>query len=226
MGEHMRTIPILISILILTAALPAATLAHGTCSHETVHQYNVPVAGGPTMVSANAGAVTVQDSETGDCDGDGVAGDFDGDLDLGTTGGAFGHGPWAEWCGYHQEAAGTVTVSDFVFGSTVGFSTGSADANSWVADPVTGENTCLTDGVISPATDLEGDDCLSGYGYGTQLVPCPGGGDGLLWVFLLWFRFNWWLFPGEPVPEMGCKWTFPYDVWCTGPSTLGIITSP
>ncbi|HWH09242.1 MAG TPA: hypothetical protein VNX21_08580 [Candidatus Thermoplasmatota archaeon] len=128
-----------------------------------------------------AGVVVVMDSETGDCNGDWIGFDFDGDLDAGIGGGAFGHGPWATHCGFHQEAAGTVTVNDFFFGLTVDFKTGSSDTNSWIPDPVTGGNTCLTDGLISPF--LDDDDCLSHPGSGTQAVVCQGGGDGLLWVF-------------------------------------------
>ncbi|HWH08577.1 MAG TPA: hypothetical protein VNX21_05210, partial [Candidatus Thermoplasmatota archaeon] len=130
------------------------------------------------LIDLEVGAVVVTDSETGDCDGDGIAFDWDGDLDIGVGGGAFGHGPWAEHCGFHQEAAGSVTVNDLAFGKTVVFVTGSGDTNSWVADPVTGENTCLTDGFISPSTDPEGDDCLSTADKGTHAVVCPGGGDG------------------------------------------------
>jgi len=147
------------------------------CTHEPVHWYSQVLG---HHVAANSGVVA-SDSETDDCDGDGVPADFDGDLDWGQRGGAFGHGPWATHCGYHQEVDDTVTVLDHVLGANVRFATGSDGTNSWVPDPVTGENTCLTDGVINPGG---GSDCLSAWGTGTQPVVCPGGGDGLLWVIL------------------------------------------
>ncbi|HWH08032.1 MAG TPA: hypothetical protein VNX21_02460, partial [Candidatus Thermoplasmatota archaeon] len=166
---------------------------------------------GALGISARLGTATVTDSETGDCDGDGVPGDMDGDFDVGLGGAFFGHGPWAEHCGNHREAAGTVTVSDFVFGNTVAFATGSNDANSWIADPVTGENTCVTDGLISPATDA--DDCLSPTGTGTQPVVCPGGGDGGLWAIL----YHDW-HGGPPRSESGGL--------AGSDHTMGTVTSP
>ncbi|HWH07714.1 MAG TPA: hypothetical protein VNX21_00845 [Candidatus Thermoplasmatota archaeon] len=195
------------------------------------------------VFSPGVGAVVVNDSETGDCSGSpGVPGDFDGDLDVGVGGGAFGHGPWATHCGFHQEAAGTVTVNDGVFGPTVSFVTGSGDTNSWVADPTTGANTCVTDGVISPGTDPEGDDCLSASGTGAQTVVCPGGGDGLLWVFLAGVSCTANLVSVSPGPYLRVNTTTtpptvtlnpptvtpsnPPQVGCTNPGVVGTITSP
>ena len=179
----MRIITLLASLAIAITFAPS-TLGHGFCAHEKVHTYGS--GGGASVVvlgsGTGAGSVTVTDSETADCNGNGIANDLDGDFDVGSGGGLFGHGPWAEHCGLHQEVVGTVTVTDLVFGLTVAFVTGSDDQQSWVPDPTTGENTCITDGVISPGTDA--DDCLSAHGTGTQVVVCPGGGDGGLWVVL------------------------------------------
>ncbi|HWH08678.1 MAG TPA: hypothetical protein VNX21_05720 [Candidatus Thermoplasmatota archaeon] len=217
----------MLGVVLVVSLASVPTLAHGTCAHEAVHQYGVAGSTGasvhdPTtseeVASPGVGFVIVNDSETGDCDGDGVVFDFDGDLDVGAGGGAFGHGPWATHCGFHQEAAGTVTVSDLIFGATVGFVTGSGDTNSWVPDPVTGENTCVTDGVISPGTDPEGDDCLSAGGAGTQPITCPGGGDGLLWVFIGHGT-------GGGSSESGCN-IKPSGIGCSNPGVMGIITSP
>ena len=196
-------------------------LGHGTCAHEAVHTY-----GGQSWVGVvvfapghaegvGAGRVMVTDSETGDCDGDGTAGDLDGDFDVGYGGGMFGHGPWATHCGLHQEAAGTVTVTDLAYARDVAFVTASGDTNSWVPDPATGENTCMTDGVISPGTDPEGDDCISAWrgvppSNNPQEVVCPGGGDGALWVYVLGFA------PAVGVGVLGLP----------NPATVGIITSP
>jgi len=218
----MQKMSMAIGILLVAALVPTTvTMAHGSCAHETVHQYGVPGSADTTVeddtgtvASPGLGAVVVNDSEDKDCDSDGVPADFDGDLDVGTGGGAFGHGPWATWCGFHQEVAGTVTVNDLVFGPTVSFVTGSGDTNSWVPDPLTGENTCVTDGVISPGTDPEGDDCLSDRGTGTQAVTCPGGGDGLLWVFIGGVDCTLTLVP--PPPKLVCK----------NPAVVGTITSP
>ena len=213
----MNKTPIVIAALLALAAIPTMTIAHGSCAHEAVHTYGVPGSVGGTVYDPNgqqvaspgAGFVTVNDSETGDCDGDGVAFDFDGDLDVGVGGFAFGHGPWATHCGFHQEAAGTTTVTDLVFGQTVAYVTGSGDTNSWVADPTTGENTCVTDGVISPGTDLEGDDCLGAVGTGVLPVTCPGGGDGLLWGFVSGLEAVVGPSPGA-----------------ANPATTGTVTSP
>ncbi|HWH08916.1 MAG TPA: hypothetical protein VNX21_06930 [Candidatus Thermoplasmatota archaeon] len=194
------------AVLVLSLA-PSLTLAHGWCAHEAVHTYGVLVG---HDARSNSGVIA-SDSESTDCNPtDGVPFDFDGDLDWGVGGGAFGHGPWATWCGYHQEVAGTVTVTDLVWGKTVGFATGSSDAYSWVPDPVTGANTCITDGIISPGSD--DDDCLSASGTGTQGVVCPGGGDGLLWVLLYVVDCSLWISP----PTLACS----------SPPTVGTITSP
>ncbi|HWH08918.1 MAG TPA: hypothetical protein VNX21_06940 [Candidatus Thermoplasmatota archaeon] len=175
----MRALCTAIVLALVLSLAPSPTRAHGACSHEVLHLY--PAHG---HTSQSMAGVIASDSETGDCDGDGVPLDFDGDLDLGIGGGAFGHGPWATHCGYHQEIVGSISVMDFAFGTSVSLMAGSNDANSWVPDPWTGQNTCLTDGLISPATDPEGDDCVSWAGAGVP-VACPGGGDGLLWVILV-----------------------------------------
>lgn len=141
------------------------------------------------FAGAGSGTVSVLDSETEDCDGlfGGMDNsdklpdaDFDGDLDVGTGGGVFGHGTWAEHCGFHLETRGSISLD-----RNTPFLLGSDDALGFLFDPETGENTCITDGIISPNTDLEDDDCLSQPGTGTQPITCPGGGDGLLWVLLL-----------------------------------------
>jgi len=216
----MRT-TLLIACLTLAAAMTPAGSGHGTCAHEGVHTYGGQAWTGVVLFGPGGargigfGYIVVADSETADCDGDGEAWDSDGDFDLGYGGGMFGHGPWATHCGFHQEAAGTVTVTDLTYQRDIAFVTASGDTNSWVPDPVTGENTCMTDGVISPGTDPEGDDCISAWrgvppSNNPQEVVCPGGGDGALWVYVLGFA------PAVGVGVLGLP----------NPATVGIITSP
>ncbi|HWH08578.1 MAG TPA: hypothetical protein VNX21_05215 [Candidatus Thermoplasmatota archaeon] len=188
----MRTIAVL---LLLLSAL-VVTVEVQACTMESVHTYHGIGTPPPKWRSAYVPQsfyfAVVWDSEpsTSNC-----SGGFDGDFDVGILGGAFGHGPWAQHCKLTQEVRTSITVEDAWWGRNVGFVTGSDDTTSGVPDPVTGENTCITDGIISPGTDS--DDCLSALGTGTQTVTCPGGGDGLLWVFLAYGN------PGYPPPVGG-----------------------
>ncbi|HWH08888.1 MAG TPA: hypothetical protein VNX21_06790 [Candidatus Thermoplasmatota archaeon] len=217
------------TLLVLSVlAVPPGTVAHGACQHEPVHTYvagtglglsvraepgSEGLARGP-MATEYGHVVMVLDSETGDCNPrDGLPLDWDGDYDLGAGGGAFGHGPWADWCGLHDETAETVTVVDSAFGRTVVFVTGANDPFDWIPDGG-GQNTCLTDGLLAPL--LDPGDCLSLPGTGTQPITCPVSGDGLLWVF---------------VEALACDAEVrrsPPDahVACANVPTLGTITSP
>jgi hypothetical protein len=140
-----------------------------------------------------AGVVTVFETNTADCDQDGIAGDYDGDWETGIGGGFFGYGPWANeaTCNYGLTIhGGTATVSDVVFGSDIAFVIGADDTSGPVVtvDPVTGEVTCETSGSITPgdpATDptADADDCLTDVYTGSGTT-CGAGGDGGYWVFL------------------------------------------
>ena len=140
-----------------------------------------------------AGLVTVFETNTVDCDGDGAPGDYDGDWETGVGGGFFGYGPWANepTCNYGLTLhGGTATVTDVVFGGNIEFVIGADDTSgpATSVDPVTGETTCSTSGSITPgdpATDptADADDCLSAV-YTTSGTTCGAGGDGGYWVFL------------------------------------------
>lgn len=175
-----------IALLLLVPGLAAWAQGIAACSGQRVHAY-VGHAGAlgldvdPPLAEAAAGQVTVWDSNVADCDGDGVPGDRDGDYDVGIGGGFFGWGPWAEHCGVNVHGP-DVFVTDVVLGPIVPFVIGVDDATGFVLDDQ-GGNTCITDGVISPGVDLEGDDCLAGV-YRILGQTCGGGGDGGYWVVL------------------------------------------
>ena len=171
------------------------------CTHGSphVHTYTTGTAAAVRsdtleVVTSSPGTVSVSDSNMGDCDGDGVPGEFDGDLDAGVGGGFFGYGPWADeaTCDYGYLQHGShVTVSDVTFGSDIWFVIGADDTSGPAisVDPVTGETTCSTDGSITPgdpSTDptADPDDCLTPPQHGSG-VTCGAGGDGGYWVFLV-----------------------------------------
>ena len=189
---------------------PAPLSQPGTpdsCPHASPHSHTYGSGGSAGARSdtatggdeVGAGIVTVTDTNTGDCDNDGVAGDFDGDYDSGVGGGFFGFGPWADEgvCNYGLELHGAVvTVNDAAFGSDIWFVIGADDTSGPVITPVidpptgqpTGEFTCETDGSITPgdpATDptADADDCLTQPLNGSGST-CGAGGDGGYWVFL------------------------------------------
>lgn len=186
-----------IATLLVAAYAFHGVSAHGTCVHSGhrtwVPAQNAVVVIGPSSAATslpegplalpppplppgktaakqaeNGLGVTVEDTSVGDCNGDGMPGEFDGDYDFGTGGVAIGHGPWASTCG--MDALGSF-VSNL---EITAFFIGADDA---------GGNTvpCLTDGLIAPTVDT--DDCLGGPYVLSASIPCQGGGDGLVWVF-------------------------------------------
>ncbi len=203
---------------ILIGALLAIAMAHvvvvsanSVCpgANQPVHTYGVAgsigansntlseqTSGSPAgpVGGAGAGLTTVQDTNTADCNGDGVPGDFDGDLDVGVGGAFFGSSN--EWdvtdnCGYDLNVHATSGVATDVTGLPVSGVWGVDDTAGPVVitDPTTGAVVgCQTDGSITPDTDSTdcevgwvhtwaGDVCLIGYHNG------HGGDDGY-WLFL------------------------------------------
>ena len=176
------------------------------CPHASPHAHTYGFGGATRARSQTVeggrgvghGVVTVQDTNSGDCDGDGVPGDFDGDWETGVGGAFFGYGPWANeptcnW-GLHTHGS-TVRVNDVVFGDDVWFVVGADDTSGpqQMQDPLTGQSSCMTDGSITPgdpATDplADPDDCFTApqnlaRGVGTGET-CGAGGDGGYYVFL------------------------------------------
>ena len=158
------------------------------CPHGSPHSHTYGNGG----EASDAGSVIVADTNTFDCDGNGIPGDFDGDYESGVGGGFFGYGAWANepTCSYGLAThGGSVTVHDAVFGEDVWFVVGASDTSGpiIVVDPATGSTFCSTDGVIAPgdpATDptADADDCVEEFhGSGTT---CGAGGDGGYWVIL------------------------------------------
>ena len=182
--------------------LPASMIP-GPCPHASPHAHTYGNGGSFGVRSSvvrqgsvvRHGTVVVQETNTADCDGDGIPGDHDGDYDTGVGGAFFGYGPWANepTCNYlRQIHGGTATVNDAVFGSDVWFVIGADDTTGPMitTDPVTGETHCTYDGSITPCHPTSGcgpaddpDDCLTEplHGSGTT---CGAGGDGGYWVFL------------------------------------------
>ena len=176
-----------------------------SCTHFSPHSHSYGTGGSAGARSdtvtggdeVGAGIVTVFDTNTADCDGDGLR-NFDGDYDSGVGGAFFGYGPWANepTCNYGLAVHGgvVVAVNDVVFGADVWFTIGADDTSGPVVsvDPVTGETTCETDGSITPgdpATDptADADDCLTApqnLAQGSSGATCGAGGDGGYWVFL------------------------------------------
>ena len=155
------------------------------CPHPSPHAHAYVVGGVGAKSDAvtggqevGLGLTTVTEPNVIDCDGDGVAGDFDGDYDLGVGGAFFGYGPWADEpiCNHGLRTHGpTVVVNDLVWGMNVWFVIAATDTNgpTVVVDPVTGETTCVTTGLASCVTPPQ-------RGIGTT---CGAGGDGGYWVF-------------------------------------------
>lgn len=202
-GMHRAMRAPLLAALVLCASLPwTAGGADAACPSQFVHTYVAgPSAGGHVRSLLEddltiTGVVAVADSNEQDCDGDGVPGDWDGDLDLGVGGAFFGHGPWANEpvCQFGLNVHGpNVVVADIFYGFQVFFVVGEDDRNGpvLIQDPVTLEWVCLTDGIIAPgdaATDptRDPDDCVSDvFRYGVGRTCGQGGGDGGFWVLLL-----------------------------------------
>ena len=170
------------------------------CPHASPHSHTYGIGGslGGRSDAAStgefgAGFTSVTDANTADCDGDGIAGDLDGDYETGVGGGFFGYGPWANepTCNYGLAIhGGTATVYDVVLAHAVAFVIGADDTGGPLieTDPVTGETTCSTDGSITPGdpgTDptADADDCLTDVYVGSGTT-CGAGGDGGYWVFL------------------------------------------
>lgn len=206
------------------------------CLHHSPHAHTYGVsmqayaASGTASVSSPwAGTVVVRDSNLGDCNGDGLGLDFDGDHDVAAGGAFFGYGPWADesTCNYGLHAHGaTASVLDAVHGTAIHVLAGANDiaGPTVTQDPLTGRSTCETDGVIRPCTGSDisscgptddADDCLSGHDpVSRTFVPslggvttCGAGSDGGYWVFLLNY-----------VGEEG-------NVLASNPPTFGTITA-
>ena len=170
------------------------------CPPQPVHTYVafLSVGGRSWTVTGGDEVVTWQilvlDTNTEDCDGDGLPETFDGDFDLGVGGAFFGHGAWVNDpdCDYGlNEHGGNVVVSDAVFGPDMGFFVGEDDQGGPVkiVDSSTGLVICETSGSITPgdpATDptADADDCLSEHFVGSGQTCGTGGGDGGYWVLL------------------------------------------
>ena len=196
------------------------------CAHFSPHSHTY---GGssPSGTTLALHGVVVFDTNTADCDGDGLK-DFDGDYDSGVGGGFFGYGPWANepTCNYGLHThGGTVVVNDVVFGSDIWFVIGADDTSgpSISVDPVTGETTCETDGSITPGdptTDptADADDCLTGVYTGSGST-CGAGGDGGYWTFLTSIPCRVTYSP----PGIRCDWL--EQLWLGNPPTAGTITA-
>ncbi len=179
-------------------------VSQGSCTNnQPVHTYGLPgslggnsntlTEQGAPVSGASAGFVTVQDSNVADCNGDGVPGDFDGDLDVGVGGGFFGSS--TEWdttdgCGYGLNVHSTSGTATDLSGLPVGGTWGVDDTAGpvVVTDPNTGATvSCQVDGSITPDTDTN--DCLNvwvnTWSPGTDPVCAIGhGGDDGYWLFL------------------------------------------
>ena len=175
---------LVVSALLLAAAAAGMPAAANSCFPQMNHVYGYgPLAGHHpegvgwlTMVPIGAGTVAVVDTNTIDCDQNPLNGpDYDGDLDAGTGGGAFGWGPNAAACGPHNVHGPNVVVNDFVFGQLLAF---------YVAENDQTATGCNTDGIL---TDVDPDDCFSPLYVGVGTTCGTGGGDGLYWVvFVPW----------------------------------------
>ena len=186
----MKAAILLASMTVLAFAVVGVAASQTTCPQQTTHTY---VGSGSNEyreetlgVNAGFGYIQVYESNTSDCDGNGSAGDFDGDYDTGTGGAFLPAGPWANdpLCqnGFVAHHGPVAFVNDVVFGQGVPFFTGADDTNGpvIVIDPTSGVQ-CTTDGVIAPEVDA--DDCLDGVFYGAGAA-CGYGGDGGYWVIL------------------------------------------
>lgn len=142
----------------------------------------------------SGGITDVMDSNVlGDCNGDGVPGDFDGDLDMGIGGGFFGSGTtWEALCHYGYNVHALAGVAANFFGLSVRGEVGVDDPHGPsppVFDPVTGQELqgCQTDGTISdnPSGGPSPDgDCLVGFSDTWSACGAGVGGDDGYWVFV------------------------------------------
>ena len=175
----MRTATLILGLLVVVPSFGLVAEALAPCGPQPVHTYAGPVGvfgfySNPPGAGFKTGLVQVFDTNTADCNGDGIPMDRDGDWDAGFGGAFFGWGPWAAPCGVNVHGP-DVIVTDAVWANNVAFEVGEDDQTAVG---------CATDGMISPA--LDPDDCLSNV-YLTPMIgtTCgPGGGDGGYWVIL------------------------------------------
>ena len=207
---------LMLALIFGGSSIPASMVIAHTANCATApapHTYGLAGSVGgeiETVGSPSAGIVTVNEGNTGDCDGDGIPADFDGDYEFGIGGGFFGAGPWANEpiCQYGLKTHGTsVTVTDLI-SANAAFVTGADDQSGPIVipDPVNGGNICETDGNISPGDPssdptADSDDCLSVV-FINSGTACGTGGDGGFWVFL---ECEWVLWP--PPPHWECSLT-------------------
>ena len=199
----MNKTPLMIGVVLALAAIPAAFVnAAHDCPAEPTHTYGFGSSVGfesktATTGDNSLGFVTVQETNTADCNGDGTPADYDGDWETGVGGAFFGYGPYAQdpVCNYDlQVHVGTVSVNDIVFGNDIWFKIGADDTGgpAYEVDPVDGSISCSVDGSITPGdptTDptADADDCLTApqnAAKGIVIPACGAGGDGGYWVFL------------------------------------------
>ncbi|GEM_PF-3717590 len=137
-----------------------------------------------------AGGFSVFDTNTADCNGDGIPFDSDGDPDAGIGGGFLPQGVSTEACGFKPHHEGdTFAVSDFAF-SEVYFVVAGNDVDR--ASP----DVCGGDGLVTPDVDAgdwfevcESQCTLPGTFVNTNAclacaVPEVGGADGGVYVFV------------------------------------------
>lgn len=158
----------------LLATFVALGPAEAQCPSQPVHTYAPALLPGhhpDALVSvAPPGAVSVVDTNAADCDNNAfTTPDYDGDLDAGVGGAAFGWGPNAAACGPHNVHGGNVVVNDFVWGSAVPFVVVEDDQNAVG---------CATDGIVTGGPG----ECVSVVFVGAGQTCGSGGGDGLFWV--------------------------------------------
>ncbi len=173
---------------ILLGALVAVAMAHAVVvvnansvcvgANQPVHTYNVAgslgansntlseqTSGAPTgsVGGASAGFVTVQDTNTVDCNGDHVPGDFDGDLDAGVGGGFFGSS--TEWdladnCGYDLNVHSTSGVATDTVVLHVGGTWGVDDTGGPIVVPVKGDISDAVGALLPAPAGSTADDAL------------------------------------------------------------------
>ena len=148
--------------------------AEAQCFAQPVHVYgSFPPPGHhpDALLSVSPlGSVSVADTNVADCDSNvATTPDYDGDLDAGTGGAAFGWGANAAACGPHNVHGPNVAVSDNVWGSLIQFVIVEDDQNA---------AGCLTDGIVTGGPG----ECVSPVYTGVGTTCGSGGGDGLFWV--------------------------------------------
>ncbi len=184
-----KAIVLLGALLVTSCALAGLVGANSVCPDfdQPTHTYGAPLGHHPhaaAMQGSGTGLVSVWDTNVADCNGDGIPGDWDGDLDAGTTGGAFGYlGTWEAACGYDLNLhSGLGTASDFT-GLSVSGVLGMDDM---------GASGCAPDGVIAPAVDPS--DCLVRFVNSWNASACVNklqgsgatetGADDLYWILV------------------------------------------